>query len=331
MKKYLIAVLIIFSLTPYAKAQVATEETITLTTYYPSPYGVYKTLRIFPDGRPATCQEGELYYDDGSSGNPRGLYLCGAGPVWGPIAGYWTLAGTNLYPNDTNWNVGIGTTVPTQKLDIDGNIQIRGDRTNLYGKDSVGYHWFNTRNDAGALETTLGFKNKGGARNVVVENGWNLEVRKDLYVKENLLINGWTINENPVNNNLRFYYGGTKKAAVWASDGTWNAVSDISLKKEIKNLSRYGLDAVKSMRPVEFKWKDNDKEDIGFIAQEIKEIIPGAVSGEEGEMSIGYSKLTVVLVQAIQELNKKVENQETEIKRLKSTLCSNNTLKEFCQ
>ena len=41
------------------------DDSITITTYYPSPYGVYRTLRLFPSGRPGSCQEGEVFYDDG--------------------------------------------------------------------------------------------------------------------------------------------------------------------------------------------------------------------------------------------------------------------------
>ena len=61
-------------------------ETLTITTYYPSPYGVYNTLRLYPTTRPATCQEGDLYYDSGV----KGLYMCkttGTPGVWQTIVG----------------------------------------------------------------------------------------------------------------------------------------------------------------------------------------------------------------------------------------------------
>jgi hypothetical protein len=38
--------------------------------------------------------------------------------------GYWTLSGSNLYPNDTTWNVGIGGTNPQAKLDVRGRTYI---------------------------------------------------------------------------------------------------------------------------------------------------------------------------------------------------------------
>lgn len=45
----------------------AVDETFTITTYYPSPYGVYKTLRLYPtdDILPTvSCNNGEMYYDN---------------------------------------------------------------------------------------------------------------------------------------------------------------------------------------------------------------------------------------------------------------------------
>lgn len=188
MKKYLIAALILFSLTLYANAQVATEETITLTTYYPAPYGVYNEMKLYPHSPSVTpcspTQEGLMYYD--SIAHALRVCMCADPPTcstysWVDTTGYWTLSGSNLYPNDTSWNVGIGTTNPLYRLDVNGMIASRGDRTHLLGKDSFGYHWINTQNPDGSSATTLGFKNTAGDKKVVVESGWNLQVKGNLY------------------------------------------------------------------------------------------------------------------------------------------------------
>ena len=56
------------------------DETLTITTYYPSPYGVYNELRLFPHTPPTvncdSSQVGLLYYDN----NPTsvGLKVCTA-------------------------------------------------------------------------------------------------------------------------------------------------------------------------------------------------------------------------------------------------------------
>jgi hypothetical protein len=97
------------------------QETITITTYYPAPSGAYQSLQLFPaNAAPVACNvntEGTLYYDSGL----RQLLICqqSAGVYnFQPIGGFWTLDGTNLYPNNNNWNVGIGTTSPQGALDV---------------------------------------------------------------------------------------------------------------------------------------------------------------------------------------------------------------------
>ena len=48
---------------------------------------------------------------------------------------------------------------------------------------------------------------------------------------------------------------------------------------------------------------------LGFVAQDIKEIFPELVSeNEDGYMIVKYNQLTAVIVRAIQELNTKVDN-----------------------
>ena len=44
------------------------------------------------------------------------------------------------------------------------------------------------------------------------------------------------------------------------------------------------------LRPVRYKLKITDQEDIGFIAQEVKEVIPEIVYGEEGNMTLSTVK-----------------------------------------
>ena len=56
--------------------------------------------------------------------------------------------------------------------------------------------------------------------------------------------------------------------------------------------------------------KDKTHEEIGLIAQEVLNIIPGAVEKYEGEdthLTINYSKFVPYLIRAIQELNSKLE------------------------
>ncbi|MEK6715578.1 MAG: hypothetical protein AABY43_06000 [Candidatus Omnitrophota bacterium] len=115
----LLSLLLIF--VPFCYAQTTTEE-ITITTYYPSPYGVYNTLRLFPATQPASCQEGEVYYDDGLGVNPAGLYYCGNAGNWQVLGGLWAQNGNDIY-NTNSGNVGIGTMSPQARLDVMGDVR----------------------------------------------------------------------------------------------------------------------------------------------------------------------------------------------------------------
>ncbi|HBA36685.1 TPA: hypothetical protein DCZ15_02300 [Candidatus Falkowbacteria bacterium] len=44
----------------------------------------------------------------------------------GSTVGYWGLSGSNLFASSTDWNVGIGTTSPVEKLDVVGAVRSTG-------------------------------------------------------------------------------------------------------------------------------------------------------------------------------------------------------------
>ena len=106
-------------------AAICRAEEITLTTYYPSPYGVYSEMRLFPKGNPTACdgsQRGLMFYSDGSGSYPTGLYICGSGG-WQSFSGYWAANSNDIY-NINSGNVGIGgATSPATRLSVrvDGN------------------------------------------------------------------------------------------------------------------------------------------------------------------------------------------------------------------
>lgn len=103
-------------------------------------------------------------------------------------------------------------------------------------------------------------------------------------------------------------------------DGTWHIPSDRSLKKNIRTLREYGLKEILSLNPVTYSYiKDKDeKKRVGFVAQEVREVLPEAVEGEEGTLTLSYENISPVVVRAIQE-------QQEEIERLKK---ENRVLKE---
>jgi hypothetical protein len=91
------------------------------------------------------------------------------------------------------------------------------------------------------------------------------------------------------------------------------ATSDMNLKNTIKN-SPFGLNEILLLNPVTFLYNDenrkidSDVKEIGFIAQDVFDIIPNAVSSTgTGDLQLDYRAITATLVKAIQEQQAQIE------------------------
>jgi hypothetical protein len=105
--------------------------------------------------------------------------------------------------------------------------------------------------------------------------------------------------------------------------GTIGACSDRRFKKNVSPIPD-ALDRLSKLRGVEFDWKRSDFPDhefaderqIGFIAQEVEDVLPEVVSkGATGYHSVDYGRLTPVLVEAIKGQQGIIENQRIESRR----------------
>jgi hypothetical protein len=102
-----------------------------------------------------------------------------------------------------------------------------------------------------------------------------------------------------------------------SQDGTntaYNNSSDYRLKESVQPLTG-GLDRVNALKPSIYKWKTNGKVGEGFLAHELAEVVPFAVTGEkdavtkDGEIEpqqVDLSKVVPILVAAIKELSAEV-------------------------
>jgi hypothetical protein len=86
------------------------------------------------------------------------------------------------------------------------------------------------------------------------------------------------------------------------SDGTLTtATSDEKFKYNIRALN-YGLETLLQLKPVNFQWIKGEEEDLGFIAQDVAEIIPEAVNTNwNSDLLFRYESLIPILTKAIQE------------------------------
>jgi hypothetical protein len=136
--------------------------------------------------------------------------------------------------------------------------------------------------------------------------------------------NDWNIESGNSSNGLHFRvrHSNADVGSIQstASGTTYATTSDRRLKKDIKTITD-GTDKLMAMNPVTHGWKADPEADTvhGFIAQEMMDIVPEAVSGDpEGEemMSMDYGRITPVLVAALQDAHKKIAELETRLNEL---------------
>jgi hypothetical protein len=89
--------------------------------------------------------------------------------------------------------------------------------------------------------------------------------------------------------------------------GSINETSAARFKENIQPLND-SLSKVIQLNPVEYDWKRDGKHDLGLIAEEVYEIFPDLVS-KDGRwvQGISYSRLTAVLISAVQDLTARIE------------------------
>lgn len=97
--------------------------------------------------------------------------------------------------------------------------------------------------------------------------------------------------------------------------GTLRQNSDARLKENLASL-KYGLKHIVSLKPVSYTWKkypDQKNKSFGLIAQDVQKIMPELVSEDDDvqkTLSLSYTELIPVLINAIKEQNTIIENLE---------------------
>jgi hypothetical protein len=124
------------------------------------------------------------------------------------------------------------------------------------------------------------------------------------------------------------FLNNTQVNADLTVSGTIYQTSDAKFKKDIKTLQT-GASTISSLRPVTYKWNDEgvkhggdaNKEQIGFIAQEVEKVLPDAVqTDKDGNKSVNYVQVVPVLTKAVQELKSENEQLKKQQEELKSRL-----------
>jgi hypothetical protein len=127
--------------------------------------------------------------------------------------------------------------------------------------------------------------------------------------------------------NARFRVVGTSEMGNMplyiTSEGVLStAASDIRLKTNITTLTN-ALSTIAALRGVNFSWlkDENATQKVGFIAQEVEEVLPEVVftNPVDGLKGVNYAEITAVLVEAVKEQQQIIDRQQCEIEILKNS------------
>lgn len=106
--------------------------------------------------------------------------------------------------------------------------------------------------------------------------------------------------------------------------GAITELSSIKYKTNVGQMSD-ALEKIRNLRGVNYTWrtdeypemKFSEDQQVGLVAEEVQKVIPQLVhSDNNGEMSVDYSKLTAVLIEAFKEQQKLIEELSNRLEEL---------------
>lgn len=245
---------------------------------------------------------------------------------------------------DTSQNVGIGTSSPVAKLNVSvadgGNIVI----SNTNDSHTGGLAFGDTSSNSSGLisydhfSNAMRFQTNGSERARIDSSGALLVNTTTATGTVNFSVAADTTTKNPMSvNNTRatastdfsilFYRAGNIVGSVQTSLSATSYVtsSDYRLKENVQPMAG-ALAKVAALKPCTYQWKSDGTSGQGFIAHELAEVCPDAVTGEKDAVNedgsikpqgIDTSFLVATLTAAIQELKAELDATKAEVAALK--------------
>jgi hypothetical protein len=225
-------------------------------------------------------------------------------------------------------NVGIGTTAPSQKLDVNGNIKANGLNINngilninntftCTPLNPLNINAFNIDLNNTTLNIYKTIVNTTYNATSIMNTGSNASLLLGTNNNTSICLDGITSNVGigttapsqklDVNGNTNITGNVTVSGTVTAQDVT--ASSDMRLKDRISTIQN-SLATILQMRGVTYYPINSSVRKIGVIAQEVEKVLPEVVltdNSSEGFKSVSYGHITGLLIEAIKELSDKVD------------------------
>jgi hypothetical protein len=220
-------------------------------------------------------------------------------------SGSGTNSSTELFRIKGDGNTGVGVNDPVYRLDVGGRMRIRSTIGNSAGI------WLN--NDANnLLPAFIGMRNDDlvgffgfGAPN----NGWGFVMNR---------INGRVGIGTDIPTQALHVVGNI------CATGSIGSCSDMRYKKDLSPIT-HSLQSVLSLSGFYYQWKKDEypgmqfsnSRQLGFSAQEVEKLFPEIVmTDDNGYKSVDYARLTPVLVEAIKEQQKQIDELKKLVERI---------------
>ena len=246
-----------------------------------------------------------------------------------------TNSGTTAVTIDTSQNVGIGTTSPATKLEVNGPIRV-GSTDPIYFGGTTNY--ITGSNGSNYLQFVT-----NGSERMRIDSSGNVLINTTSTVNSsrlNVVENLTSLNGIGIKNTGTTYASSTdfivfvNSADALAGRISHTAVttvaytttSDYRLKENIVPMAG-ALNKILQLKPVTYTWKQDGSNGQGFIAHELQEIVSDCVVGEKDAVdeegnpsyqSIDTSFLVATLTAAIQEMKAIIDEQSARITALEN-------------
>ena len=232
---------------------------------------------------------------------------------------------TNLHWDNTHSRLGIGLSNPTVALDVAApKVQFRLTSTTgtnagyaLFANSGTNFYFGidgNTGQDFDATNSNSAVLWNGGATPMLFATS---------NIRRMIITSAGDVGIGTGSPAVQFHTTSNVRFAGLASitdlrtdaDGDLFNGSDFNLKNSIDTIN-FGLSDVLKLKPVSFNWNDearniNEYKSMGFIAQDIMDVIPNAASTMgDGDMQVDYNAIVATLTKAIQEQNSLIKALE---------------------
>jgi hypothetical protein len=219
-----------------------------------------------------------------------------------PNAMAFLTAGSERMRIDNSGNVGIGTSSPGAKLEVAGSVSVTGTNT-INGSSCIMTIGDSTR--TASSSTTTGAIVCGGGLGVwsTINAGGEGNFASNVSVfstnpsstQQGILLRN-TFNVGPsifsmgvaTSNGIITFVGGNGEQGAINGNGSginYVTTSDYRLKENVAPMTG-ALAKISQLKPCTYTWKFDGSDGQGFIAHELQEVFPDAVSGKKDDVEI---------------------------------------------